>query len=226
MPSLSSLPDTNFAEYKKLLNEDSSQDEESSIPTPIPTSQTSKLLSIFLLSSLFGAVVFMSTRLWDGYDKEHQQKFVYTDCSDTPEMARAAHCTYEPMMRSWIPPECYFNDFQDEYDLFHDRLWFLDHALSIPANISRLESGDETLAYTRYWHDEHCTYNFRKLAVAVEKRYPAVPQVLLNIEHSHHCAKMIALRIQNEYNETFIRNNQSVTRSGLGFQGCIPLPWA
>jgi hypothetical protein len=151
--------------------------------------------------------------------------FTYTDCGNTSTSAREAGCGYEPMMRAWIPKECYFTDIIGDYDVFRDRHWFTDKGLSIPSNISRLESGDEEIAYTQYWHDEHCTYIFRKLAIAVEKRYSAVTYIMANIHHSHHCAHMVALRLQNSYNETFLKEDDTFTESKLNFQTCVPLNW-
>lgn len=130
------------------------------------------------------------------------------------------------MMRAWVPPECYYTDIIDDYDIFRDREWFADTDFATPADISRLESGDEELAYTRFWHDEHCTYIFRKLAIAIDKRYPAVTAYEVNIEHSHHCASMIAARLKNSYNETYVHNDHTFTESFLNYQECIPLNWA
>lgn len=157
---------------------------------------------------------------------KEKQPFTYTDCGNTSTSAREAGCGYEPMMRAWVPPECYFTDIIDDYDVFRDRKWFADKGLSIPSDIDRLESGDEELAYTRYWHDEHCTYIFRKLAIAVEKRYPAITRNMANIDHSHHCAHMVALRLQNSYNETFVHEDDTFTESILNFQICVPMSWA
>ena len=147
----------------------------------------------------------------------------WTYCGTTPDEARSHGCVYEPMQRAWIPPECYFPAAVDDYDLFRDRQWFQDENLIIPSNTERLESGDELLAYTRYWHDEHCTYVFRKLALAVDLGRTLVNRRLANIHHSTHCAKTIAKRIVNSYNVSFLENDKSYTESILAFKPCVQI---
>ncbi|EED21255.1 hypothetical protein TSTA_084860 [Talaromyces stipitatus ATCC 10500] len=142
---------------------------------------------------------------------KEKKPFTYTDCGNTSTSARQAGCGYEPMMRAWVPPECYYTDIIDDYDVFRDRKWFADKGLSITSNIERLESGDEELAYT---------------PIAVEKRYPAISWNMANIDHSHHCAHMVALRIQNSYNETFVHEDDTFTESYLNFQTCVLMNWA
>jgi hypothetical protein len=151
------------------------------------------------------------------------KRIPWTNCGTTPDEARSHGCVYEPMQRAWIPPECYFPDAVDDYDLFRDRQWFQDENLTIPSNTQRLESGDELLAYTRYWHDEHCTYVFRKLALAVDLRKTLVNRRLANIRHSTHCAKTIAKRIVNSYNESFLGQDKSYTESILAFESCVQI---
>jgi hypothetical protein len=177
-------------------------------------------------------VAVIVTGIWIGYfvssmtswrRSPNNQAFTSTDCGHTPDQARAVGCIYEPMLRSWVPPECYFDEPREEYDIFHDRLWFLDDDLTIEADIEKLESGDELLAYTRYWHDEHCTYELRKLALAVEGRHKLIHSRAANIEHSNHCAQMIAKRIVNSYNESFLATDETITESILSFDICVPL---
>jgi hypothetical protein len=151
------------------------------------------------------------------------KRIPWTNCGTTPDEARSHGCVYEPMQRAWIPPECYFPDAVDDYDLFRDRQWFQDENLTIPSSTQRLESGDELLAYTRYWHDEHCTYVFRKLALAVDLRKTLVNRRLANIRHSTHCAKTIAKRIVNSYNESFLGQDKSYTESILAFESCVQI---
>lgn len=127
------------------------------------------------------------------------------------------------MQRAWIPPECYFSEPSEEYNVFRDRVWYEDTNLSIEANVTGLESGDVTLAYTRYWHDEHCAYVLRKLALAVALRRPMINSVPANIHHANHCAQFISKRIVNSYNTSFLETDESITESYLIFEECVPL---
>lgn len=217
------IPATKDEEYERLLSEDRPL----FVLSPPRTSWWRKTIYTLLICTVslmltMPVMLLVTPRLI----LKERHPFTFTDCGNTSTSAREAGCGHEPMMRAWVPPECYYKDIIDDYDQFHDRKWFADKKMTIPSNISRLESGDEELAYTRYWHDEHCTYIFRKLAVAIEKRYPAVTNTMANIDHSHHCASMVALRLRNFYNETYVHIDDTFTESHLNFQTCVPMHWA
>jgi hypothetical protein len=152
-------------------------------------------------------------------------KLSWADCGSTPDEARTRGCHYEPMQRSWIPDACYFSEPSAEYDPFSDRDWFLDYNMSQPANLERLRSGDEVLAYTKYFHDEHCLYSWRKLALAVKYKLPMVDSKTYNEHHTAHCTKRIARILVNSEKPTWDFNEGAVTESPLMFQSCILLPW-
>ncbi|KAH8820171.1 hypothetical protein F5884DRAFT_893106 [Xylogone sp. PMI_703] len=149
--------------------------------------------------------------------------YTFTDCGRTADQARERGCHYEPMGRYWVPPECYFPESSEQYHPFRDREWFVDTNLTIPANKTRLESGDAIRAFTRYWHDEHCTFVLRKLVLAVALKKEMVNTLLGQMDHVNHCATSIGKTIKNAYNESFLQYDQSITESLLGFQGCVPL---
>lgn len=97
------------------------------------------------------------------------------------------------MMRAWIPDACYFPELIEEYDPFHDRAWFIDPALSIPANIQELIAGEGNHSvYTRHFHADHCLYSWRKLALAIAKKKPFIDSKSYSLSHSTHCSKGIA----------------------------------
>ncbi|TGO09087.1 hypothetical protein BTUL_0180g00200 [Botrytis tulipae] len=125
------------------------------------------------------------------------------------------------MGRFWAPPECSFAEGDDNYHPFRDREWFVDTNLTIPADISRLESGDARRAFTHYWHDKHCTFVLQKLALAVALKKTMVPGLVGSIHHVNHCAMTITKTIKNAYNETFLANDMSITESTLGFMPCV-----
>jgi hypothetical protein len=152
-----------------------------------------------------------------------REDYTFTDCGHTPDEARARGCIYEPMQRSWIPPECYFSEPVDEYDVFRDRVWYDDENLTIPSDVEGLESGDVLLTYTRYWHDEHCAYVLRKMALAVHLGKKMINSIPANIHHANHCAKAIAERVVNSYNASFLETDRTMTESNLLFETCVPL---
>ena len=177
---------------------------------------TKPLVYVPFAIALAGAIAFF----WMIHTRNH---YTYTDCGVTPDEARARGCLFEPMQRAWIPPECYFPKATEDYDTFRDRKWYLDTKMTIDADVEKLEAGEVPVAYTRYWHDEHCTYLFRKLALAVDMGKNMINSKALDIEHSNHCALAIAKRLASSYNVSFMEADRSLTESHLGFERCVPL---
>ncbi|CAG8952938.1 hypothetical protein HYFRA_00007653 [Hymenoscyphus fraxineus] len=200
------------------------QSDSDTIEYPKPSRQNFSLRAILLGCTLsFALSAFMITVVRWPWSRGDSGYYAYTDCGKTPNEARSRGCNYEPMGRYWAPPECTFSDANDEYQPFQDREWFVDTNLTIPADISRLESGDALRAFTHYWHDEHCTFVLQKLALAVALRKEMVPGLVGSVHHINHCAKTIKKTIKNAYNETFLANDLTITESSLGFMGCVPL---
>ncbi|PVH75670.1 hypothetical protein DL98DRAFT_427007 [Cadophora sp. DSE1049] len=149
------------------------------------------------------------------------------NCGTTAAEARALGCSYEPMQRSWIPADCYFPEPSDEYHPFDDREWYSDEERTQLVNshqMNMLRNGDDFVAYTRYFHHEHCLYAWRKMAIAVEYQRPMIDTKSADLHHTTHCAKIIAKMIVEAETHTF-NNSASFTYSPLMFQTCVPLNW-
>ncbi|KAH8805508.1 hypothetical protein F5884DRAFT_755080 [Xylogone sp. PMI_703] len=197
---------------------------------PTPVVSKAKLILRFICA-IVGYVISVVI-LWFLYKHWTRPNHSFTDCGTTPDEARAAGCSYEPMQRSWVPPECYFPEpgHEEIYDIFHNRIWYADLNLTIPADVDGLVSGDVLLAYlakvffiTHYWHDEHCAYVLRKLAMAVAMRQGMVTSIVANIAHANHCAHFIANRVVHSYNSTWLEADHTFTESYLVFEKCVPL---
>lgn len=145
----------------------------------------------------------------------------YPDCGRTSEEARANGCKFEPMMRGWIPAECYTPEPSDEYSPWTDRKWYYDYNLTKPMELEVLNSGDDVTAYTKTFHDEHCLYAWRKLALAVENRLPLVDTKTMNLHHSTHCALQIAKFIRDVHNHVWVDNHTAT--APMQFESCVPL---
>lgn len=177
------------------------------------------VLCLVLILGVFFAIFL----LWPRTTNKDGYSYTYTDCGSSPDEARQRGCIYEPMQRAWIPPECYFPEPSADYDTFRDRVWYEDSALTIEMDAQGLESGDVEVAYTRYWHDEHCAYVLRKLALAVTMGKHMINALPLRSEHFNHCALSIAERIVDSYNTSFVEMDESRTVSHLGYEKCVPL---
>ena len=150
----------------------------------------------------------------------------WVDCGASPAEARAAKCHFEAMQRAWVPDACYFSEPGDEYNPFGEREWFLDKNLTQKIDgkeLEKLKSGDITTAYYdgSSFHDEHCLYSWRKLAIAVERQLPLIDTKTADLHHSTHCSIHIAQKIVNN---TF-DDSLFVGISPLKYFGCVELPW-
>ncbi|KAH8807109.1 hypothetical protein F5884DRAFT_677224 [Xylogone sp. PMI_703] len=215
--------------YSSVSSDDDVSEPLTGIESVLPTQKTgaNRRIITFLVAGgisilLLGWVIRLIVEA-----RHYRQQFEWVPCGETAASARAAGCHYEPMQRSWIPEACYFNEPSDEYNPFSDREWYQDVNMTIPSNMDRLRSGDEEDAYTRYFHDEHCLYAWRKLAIAVEKKLPMIDSKSYDMHHTAHCAKTIAGLIARAYDP---KNGwwfqRDYTHSPLMFQTCVPLTWA
>lgn len=174
---------------------------------------------LLILGTSIGTIYLVSLKF-----KSHEPDWV--DCGTTAAEARANNCHYDSMQRSWIPHACWFPEPNDEYDPFRDRLWYADADFIQPADIGKLERGDDYWGFTKYFHDEHCLYAWRKLTIAVEKRKSMIDSQSADIGHSTHCAKRIAGRLVQAENVSWSPIDGEYTESPLMFQTCVPLRWA
>lgn len=162
------------------------------------------------------------------YDRYHRifyppttPSYVSPSCGETSAEARANGCQYEPMMRGWIPDDCFTPEPAAEYAPFDDRLWFYDENLTLPMSPDVLRNGDDVTAWTKTFHDEHCLYAWRKLALAVDRRLPLVDSKTMNLHHSTHCSKQIARFIREVHSHVWVDNRTA--SAPLQFETCVPL---
>jgi len=211
---------------QKLLSE--YDDSEASFEAPQPHSKRRsisyiKLLAItstFLLSTIL--IIEISRSLL-----HTNSELKWVSCGNSSAEARKNGCHYEHMQRAWIPDACYFSEPSEDYHPFVDRIWFSDEALTKPLNNTELQwlrEGDDLVAYTWSFHDEHCLYCWRKLAIAVERRLPMIDSKTADFHHSTHCASGLIDFIYNVAEDKWV-NHKEYTYSPLMFQTCVPLRW-
>lgn len=162
------------------------------------------------------------------YSACHKVDLPWEDCGRSPTEARNAGCHFEPMFGAWIPSACHVDVPKDDDHPFEDRLWFRDEALTEPISYEVLKSGNESLIYAGFFHDEHCLFAWRSLAVAVSKRLPLIDSLSNDIVHSIHCSKSIDRWIVGLQNKTLplkILEDPKwyVTTVKLDYAKCMPL---
>ncbi|ETN38307.1 uncharacterized protein HMPREF1541_06338 [Cyphellophora europaea CBS 101466] len=150
-------------------------------------------------------------------------------CGPTVATAQHNNCTYEPMLRSWIPPLCYHPAPTQDYTPFDDRPWYYDHNLTQPitsaTDLDALRTGANLTAYTNTFHDEHCLYAWRKLALAVQHRWRWLDTKTMSLAHSEHCAKRIARFVFSVGYAVGEERFGHTSTAPIMVQGCVELPW-
>lgn len=150
-----------------------------------------------------------------------------TFCGRTPEDAIMNGCHYEPMLSSWVPDACYFIDAQQDYDVFSDLSWFADPFLRQPLNETEmldLRRGFYSHVYTTWqYHDEHCLYTWRKLAMAMEQRLPLIDSKTADEEHSQHCAKITRNYVREDGKEKIADLKTLGLKVTMTMKGCVAL---
>jgi hypothetical protein len=149
-------------------------------------------------------------------------------CGTNSMEARKLGCQYEPMLRSWIPQDCYTPEPADEYRPFDDRAWYSDKALTKQMqgkDLDALRNGEDFIAYTKTFHDEHCLFAWRKLHLAVEKRLRLVDSKTMSLHHTTHCSQRVARLIYNVGNWGYNESLAHTSTAPIMFQTCVQLPW-
>jgi hypothetical protein len=173
-------------------------------------------------------VIGVTATLWLTFHFGKAKEYRSPTCGRTSTEARLLGCQYEPMLRSWIPRDCYSPEPADEYHPFDDREWFFDKALTrrmLGKDLNKLRNGDDITAYTKTFHDEHCLYAWRKLHLAVEKRLKLVDSKTMSLHHTTHCAKRVAKLIYNVGNYGYNESLAHTSTAPIMFQTCVQLPW-
>jgi len=129
------------------------------------------------------------------HNNSHHSATTYINptCCGTSAETRDKGGHFEPMLRSWTPDECYADDPVTEYSPFDDRAWFYDIKFTrqiVGSDLDVLRNGDDIMAHTKYFHNEH--YLWRKLFLAVARRLPLVDSKTMSLHHTMHCSQRIA----------------------------------
>jgi hypothetical protein len=219
---------TDLFKYDKVASEGNLSEDESGAEEASQPSWLAKHTRYAILCLMTTAIVAAGLAVWFG--QHFYKENLSPNCGRTATEARVKGCHYEPMQRSWIPDECYFSEPSEEYHPFDDREWYIDSLLKerlTDSELLKLRNGDDFVAYTKIFHDEHCLYSWRKLALTIERRLPYIGSKSADLMHSTHCSKRIANLIYEVGTNTYTEYNDtaSYTASHLSFQTCIPLQW-
>ncbi|KAL9615940.1 MAG: hypothetical protein Q9160_009126 [Pyrenula sp. 1 TL-2023] len=216
----------------KLLGEDAGDSELQQYRQPALSSRTRHLKRILIDLSIIALILliaFSYSSITRKYASHTEPNLDWIPCGNTSAEAKAAGCHYEGMQRSWIPDACYTPEADNEWDPWDDREWFYDDRLTQKLDdegMDMLRNGGDLNAWTKFFHDEHCAYCYRKLAIAVERRMPMIDSKTANFHHSVHCANLLVERVFDLGAKNFEKYKYKVAYSPIMFQTCVPLKWA
>lgn len=214
--------------YKRLDSEECDEVDDGGA-IAIPTTTTTRrprtnVRGVLLTGAVLAFFFILGGGGWRWSAMKQAQKYEYTSCGSTSFEARATGCRYAKMGRTWVPPECFYDEDVANDPTLLDKDWYMDWNLTIPADEALVASGDLELVYTQHYHEEHCLYVMRQIAVALALKKPMIPSIVARLGHINHCAQNIVDIIFKAYDENerqFFAND--VTESLLEFEICVPL---
>jgi len=182
-------------------------------------------VSVFTLTSLFWiAVLFIASSLptaqWKPpHTKTHPSSpkhnitphSVLLTCGTTPSSARAANCTYDVLLSSWIPAPCLDTEFVAEYMDDASYGGFADQELKIKLTVEQMSEMEFYYTSVRD-HVNHCAVVWKKQFWMLFEESKAMDTVIVSSAHTDHCAEFLVEATEKNFNES--------TKVERGFAGC------
>ncbi|KAF2035099.1 hypothetical protein EK21DRAFT_41515, partial [Setomelanomma holmii] len=113
-------------------------------------------------------------------------------CSRSSKVAMERGCIMEPLFYGWMPRQCSWREFSDQWPVFEDRQWYSDVNMTIPIPVEDLWAGRYVHIYTSKYHGEHCLFQWRKLQYAMDQRKEFLDKKTISVHHTSHCADQIS----------------------------------
>jgi len=181
------------SEYR-LLDKEAEQDS-----MPAATDQASFGWVKFALGALVGVLAFVFILFFTDYNSQHcptikPKRFALPTCGKTPEAAKAAGCIFDPMMNSWLRPECYDEELSTEFRNLHEWKFYKDQNATILLTEEEFSQAGESWG-TWEFHIAHCMFSFRKLHKALLHGGKIEKEVALE-PHTTHCSKVTNVTIK------------------------------
>lgn len=98
---------------------------------------------IFILSLL--AIQTSSPSLRTAAEREAEG---WNYCGRSSEVAKERGCIMEPLFYGWMPPQCSWKEFSDQWPVFEDRTWYSDENMTVTISPENLWAGKHVHIYT------------------------------------------------------------------------------
>jgi hypothetical protein len=97
----------------------------------------------FILSLLAIQIASPSTRT--AVEREAED---WNYCGRSSTVAKERGCVMEPLFYGWMPSQCSWKNFSDQWPVFEDRTWYSDKNMTVPILLEDLWAGKNVHIYT------------------------------------------------------------------------------
>jgi hypothetical protein len=150
---------TEFSPFKnKLLKYESlhtSDSDASSSLRPIASSSTTRHRACYFTAGLLAAtfvfiVSFIATQISTPSPRTAAEREAedWNSCGRSSTVAKERGCVMEPLFYGWMPSQCSWKDFSDQWPVFEDRVWYSDKNMTVPIPPGDLWAGRHIHIYT------------------------------------------------------------------------------
>lgn len=134
---------------------------------------TAGLLSaalVFILS--FTATKISSPSPRTAADREAED---WNSCGRSSTVAKERGCVMEPLFYGWMPSQCSWKNFSDQWPIFEDRAWYSDKNMTVPISSEDLWAGSHVHIYTNRLASHYNSFFNHLLTVFGQISWRALP---------------------------------------------------
>lgn len=141
--------------------------------------------------------------VFSSFRRSPSKTTAFGDCGSTLVQARAAGCKFDVVSFSWLPPECHEQSLIDDFLELQDWQWY--RTPTSQDTVHRwlvLDGAHSELYVTREYHIFHCTYQWKKMHLGLQKRI--IDTYIGGYNHTAHCDKMLTEEAPRNQTDTRI----------------------
>lgn len=177
------------------------------------------VISMLLFLSLLLALTILTNLTW--FNPEPPLR----SCGKSAAEARDFGCTYDLMMDSWLPPNCYDEELSLEFRGLHDWPMYRHKNMTERLTIEEVAERGQALVHTTIeYHYTHCLFALRKLHRAWSLGKDIEAEVA-EVKHTDHCASFVAStgrRLETSEDAGGLGSLQKIgTKLPVAFPTCI-----
>jgi hypothetical protein len=134
-----------------------------------------------------------STILYFSWHSTQGRETIIKSCGSSAAEARSLGCTYDIMMDSWLPPNCYDEELSNEFRGLRDWAMYADKNGTHRLTLEELSEREfHAFAHTTIeYHYIHCLFSWRKFHRALEQGRD-IEREVAELGHTNHCAWFVA----------------------------------